>query len=57
MTPREAASELGKLGALKRRQNERERILERARQMCRADGIEPPAGLFPPLILTTGDRA
>ncbi len=48
-----AARELGILSA----QKARAPILAKARQLCREQGREPPAALYPVLILGMGDRA
>jgi hypothetical protein len=56
VSPRQAASTLGKIGAARKHQAEREIILERARQMCVAMNMTPPPGLYPPLLLTGADR-
>lgn len=49
-------SDAGQIGALKRRQLEREPILEKARAMREADGLPPSPALTPPLVLTTADQ-
>lgn len=56
MSPAQAASALGKLGAARRRQNDREPILARARQMLADMGRAPDPRLSPPLLLTQADR-
>ncbi len=48
-----AARELGILSA----QKAKAPILAKARQLCREQGREPPAALYPVLILGMGDRA
>jgi hypothetical protein len=57
MTTSEAASHMGRLGAEKRQQLEREPILSKARAMREAAGLPPSPALNPPLILTASDRA
>lgn len=49
-------SEAGKLGAAKRRQHEREIIRAKAALMNKAMGLPVDKRLYPPLILTKGDR-
>lgn len=56
MSPRDAASTLGKLGAERRHQAEREPIRAVARAMREAKGMPPHPGLYPPLILGAADR-
>jgi hypothetical protein len=55
-TPREAAATLGKLGATRRQQLEREPIRERARAMREAMNLPPAPALVPELVLTQADR-
>ena len=57
MTPSDHARELGKLGAEKRRQHEREIIRAKADLMNKAMGRGSDARLYPPLILTRKDQA
>lgn len=57
MTPSDHAREMGKIGAQKRRQYERERICAVAREMNAKAGRPDDPRLYPPLILTKGDRA
>lgn len=47
-----AARELALIGHAK----QREPILSKAREMCAAMGKQPPAGLYPPLLLCAGDK-
>lgn len=50
-------ADAGRLGAEKRHQTEREPIRAKARAMREALGLDPnDPRLFPPLILTKGDR-
>lgn len=49
-------NEAGQLGAMKRRQIEREPILQRAVQMRAEMGMKPHPALRPVLILTQADR-
>ena len=49
-------SDAGRLGAEKRRQYERERICAVAREMNAKAGRPDDPRLYPPLILTKGDR-
>lgn len=56
MSPSSAASALGKLGAARRRQLEREPIRQRCREMRAVMGLPDDARLFPTLILTGADR-
>lgn len=57
MTPSDHARELGKIGAEKRRQHEREIIRAKADLMNKAMGRGSDARLYPPLILTRKDQA
>lgn len=49
-------NEAGALGAARRRQNAREPVLAKARQMLAEMGRAPDARLCPPLLLTRADR-
>lgn len=56
MTPRQAASTLGRLGAQRRHQATREPVREKARAMRAALGLPDAPGLAPELLLTSRDR-
>jgi hypothetical protein len=49
-------SDAGRLGAERRKEIERESIRRKALQMLAEMGKGPDPRLFPPLILTPGDR-